>query len=127
MNNLNKLKYRNQVASYVKSFHIKRNIVNLNVHNSWEHELIKCRICFELKKQDVHFVTEAPMESSKRKCIADILVLDTAQAIEIRVSETLKELKEKTKKFPKILEIVSVTDHEQYFNGEYQVIREKEI
>ncbi len=119
-------RYRNNIISYVKCYPVKRNIVNLNTHNSVEHEQIKFRICYELKKQNIHFVTEAKMHDGK-KGIADILILDKGEVIEICVSETLDEVKEKTEKYPKMVDIISVTDSEQYFEGTYKLIREKEV
>ncbi len=129
MNQADKMRYRNEIISYVKMYPVKRNIINLNTHNSVEHEMIKSRICFELKKQNVHFVTEAKMIADKNKGlgIADILVLDTAQVIEILVSETEQEARVKVAKYPEILEVVSVTDAESYFNGNYKIIKSKLI
>ena len=114
MNQADKMRYRNEIISYVKMYPVKRNIINLNTHNSVEHEMIKSRICFELKKQNVHFVTEAKMIADKNKGlgIADILILDTAQVIEILVSETEQEARVKVAKYPEGLEVVSVTDAE---------------
>ena len=128
MNKLDLFKFRNQIASYVKSFHVKRNVINLNVHNSWQHELVKTRICYHLKKEGKHFITEVPLQSNMKKdCYADILVLDTAQIIEVMVSETLEQVKFKTRKYPKNLEILAVNDWSDYFEGRYEVIRIKEI
>ncbi|KKK75248.1 hypothetical protein LCGC14_2875620 [marine sediment metagenome] len=119
-------RYRNNIISYVKCYPVKRNIVNLNTHNSVEHEQIKFRICYELKKQGIHFVTEAKMHDGK-KGIADILILDKGEVIEICVSETLDEVKEKVVKYPSMLEIVAVKDWNEYFSGNYKLIREKEM
>ncbi len=127
MNQQDLARYRNDIISYVKIYPVKRNVINLNTHNSWLHESIKCRVCYELQKQGKHYVTEARMNSTKRNCIADILILDTAEVIEILVSETQEEVKEKVIKYPKGLDILSVTDAEQYFNGNYKVVREKEV
>lgn len=119
------MRYRNEIASYVKSFHIKRNVINLNVHNSPEHEMIKSRICYELKKENKHFFTEVPLRSRyKKEIYADILVLDTAQIIEVMVSETLEQVRYKTDKYPTKFTIIAVTDWEQVFNGSYTLIRE---
>lgn len=128
VNKLDLFKYRNQIASYVKSYHIKHNAVNLNVHNSIEHERIKFEICYRLKSEGQHFITEAPMSgSANKKIIADLVILDTGQIVEILVSETLEQVKKKVEKYPRMLEIVAVTDSEQYFSGNYKLIREKEV
>ena len=120
-------RYRNDIISYVKIYPVKRNVINLNTHNSVEHEMTKARICYELQKQGKHYVTEARMNSTKRNCIADILILDTAEIIEILVSETEDEVKEKVEKYPKGLDILSVTDWQDYFEGKHKVVREKEV
>ena len=128
MNKLELWKFRNEVASQVKSFHIKRNVINLNTHNSWRHEEIKSRICYLLKQQDKHFYTEVPMMSNYGKNLyADILVLDDGMIIEIMVSETLEQVKHKTQKYPRYLDIIAVTDWSEYFEGKYTLIRGKEI
>lgn len=128
MNKLELLKYRNDVARQVKSFHIKRNVVNLNTHNSWQHEMIKSRICYLLKQQDKHFYTEVPMISNYGKNLyADILILDDGMIIEIMVSETLEEVKHKTEKYPRNLDIIAIRDWSEYFEGTYSLIRTKEI
>ncbi len=127
MNTLELMTYRNHVASYVKSFHIKRNVINLNVHSSWEHELIKCRICYLLKSKGQHFFTEVPLRSGKHNAQADILILDTAQIIEILVSETLQQVKKKIEHYPTFLEILAVEDSEAFFEGKEKLIREKVI
>ncbi len=119
--------FRNQVASQVKTYHCKRNVINLNTHNSWKHELIKCRICYLLKQQNMQFFTEVPLRRNKHNAIADILVLDTAEVIEIMVSETLKALRKKTEKYPNCLEILGVKSADEYFEGKYKLIRAKEI
>ena len=126
MNKLELFKYRNDVARQVRSFHIKRNVINLNVHNSWRHEEIKSRICYLLKQQNKHFYTEVPMLSNYGKDLyADILVLDDGVIIEVMVSETLEKVRYKTEKYPTNLEIVAVNDWEDYFNGSFKLIRRK--
>lgn len=128
MNKENLFKLRNEIQSkVVHRLGVKRNVINLNTHNSWQHELIKCRICFEIKKQGKHFITEAPMGSDRGRGICDILNLDDAQAIEIRVSETEDQLKHKIRKYPDYIEVVSVKDWESLFNGNYQVVKQKLI
>ena len=66
MNQQDLARYRNDIISYVKIYPVKRNVINLNTHNSVEHEMIKSRICYELQKQVKHYVTEARMKSTKR-------------------------------------------------------------
>ena len=127
VNKLELFKYRNQVASYVRGYHFRRNVVNLNVHNSWQHEMTKTRICYLLKAEGKEFITEVPLLSKSKTYYADILVLDTAQVIEICVSETLEQVTHKTSKYPKMLEIIAIRDHTEYVNGTYKLIRNKEL
>ena len=128
MNKLDLFKYRNNIASYVKSFHTKRNVVNLNIHNSVQHEMIKARICYLLKAEGKEFFTEVPLQASARKeCKADILVLDEGRIIEVMVSETLEQVQHKTLKYPKFLEIIAVTDWSDLVEGSYKLIRGKEV
>ena len=128
MNKENLLRFRNETASYAQCYNVKRNVVNLNSHNSEKHEMIKCRICYELKKQGIHFITEATMIRDKNKgCIADILILDTAEVIEILVSETEEKARIKVQKYPDCLEVLSVTDSKEYFTGNYKILKRKMI
>jgi|TARA_Y100000310_G_scaffold344207_1_gene455725 hypothetical protein len=75
----------------------------------------------------MQFFTEVPLRRNKHNAIADILVLDTAEVIEIMVSETLKALRKKTEKYPNCLEILGVKSADEYFEGKYKLIRAKEI
>ena len=127
MNQIDTMKFRNETASYVKSFHIKRDVVNLNAHNSKKHELIKAEICYELKKANKSFITEAPILTGKRTGKADILVLDTAEVIEIMVSESEDELRKKVQKYPSRLTILGVINAMDYFEDNYKTIRPGEL
>ncbi len=125
MNQENLHKYRNKIEiAVVKRLSIKRNVVNLNTHNSWQHEMIKTRICYELQKLGKHFITEAPLSFKGREGTkADILVLDDAQAIEVMVSETEQQLQYKSSKYPACLEVIGVRDWEDAFVGKYLLIK----
>jgi len=125
MNILEKMKFRNDVARLIGRLSVKRNVVNFNAHNTVEHEMIKARICFELQKLGIHYITEAPFKkaNSFQSGQADILVLDKCQVIEIMVSEKLSELEWKIRKFPKELEIIAVTSWQDYFSENYKVIK----
>lgn len=127
MNQEELLKFRNDCSRYVSFASLKRNVINLNVHNSLQHELIKFRICYELRKQEKEFITEAHLkgDSHGNKGIVDILVLDTAQIIEIMVSEKLNNLEWKSRKYPDFFEIIAVKNWQEYFNENYKVIKER--
>ena len=59
--------------------------------------------------------------------IADILVLDHAQIIEICVTETENEVKHKVRKYPDCCDILMVKYWEQYFNKSYTIIKHQLI
>ena len=119
------LEFRNNIkARLVRTLGVKENIVIFNTHNSWQHELIKARICFELQKQGKRYITELKMGG---KGIADIVVLDDARIIEILVSETLEQAEYKVRKYPSCVEVVAVRSHEEYFNDEYKLIKDRMI
>ena len=123
MNQLELQSYRNKIASLCISFHTKQNVVYFNTHNSVQHEMLKARLCFELQKTGVRYITEAPLNGRKGEGKADILVLDTAEVIEILVSEKVNEVEHKTMKYPEELTILAVSNWEDYFNGSYTTIR----
>ena len=118
MNQLDKLRFRNETARLVKNLHKKWNVVCYNSHNTIKHEMIKARICLELSRRDVSYICEAPFEHGQ----ADILVLDEGIVIEILVSETEKKLKEKVKKYPNELEVIAVKRWEDYFEKKGKII-----
>ena len=122
MNQQELQKQRNDASSFVKNYHTKRNVIYLNTHNSIQHELTKTRICYELQRQGKHFITEAKLDYGK-KGIADILILDTREIIEVMVSETRDQVEYKTKKYPTKYTIIAVNGWEDYFNGNYELIR----
>ena len=118
-------KLRNDVLRHcIRHLSYKRNVINLNTGNTVQHEQIKFRICYELQKQGIHYITEARMGN---KAIADILVLDKSQIIEILVSESEDEVKYKVRKYPEGIEIVSVRSWEEYETGHYKIVKQKLI
>ena len=70
------------------------------------------------------FITEASFRNYRGK--ADILVLDEAKVIEIMVSEKLNNVEWKSRKYPKVFEIVAVNSSEEYFSGNYSLVRQKQ-
>jgi len=117
--------FRNSIQrKVIRKLTVKRNVINLNTHNSWKHEMIKCRIAYELQKLNKQFITEAPISSNKHQSnIVDVLNLDDAQAIEILVSETEQELEWKMRNVPDCLEVVAVKDWNDLFDGHYKIIK----
>lgn len=122
MNKADLLIYRNRIIRLVDTqrFRIDRKAIYFG-SGSKKHEQIKFDICWELKKMKMEFVTEARFKNEKG--VADILILDTGTVIEILVSETLEQVKEKVKKYPDELEVVATTGIREYLKGDYKIIR----
>lgn len=78
----------------------KVDVVNLNTHNSTNHELTKTYVCLELARQDRHFLTEAKFTFKNKSGRADIVDLTTGRIIEIFESETEESLDEKRLTYP---------------------------
>jgi len=117
------MKFRNDVMRFVEFNRRKRNCVNLNTHNSWQHEFLKCKICYDLQKCGKQYITEAPLSKNGIKtCQADILVLDNATCFEIMVSETIESLRYKCQKFPNELKIYGVRSWEDYVSERFEII-----
>ena len=87
---LNKIRYTNRSGSHI-------NCIRLSHANTWQHELKKVEVCWELLKQKKEFITEAIFENGSR---ADILNLTDGIVIEILHTETVEKFKEKIKKYP---------------------------
>jgi len=73
---------------------------------TWEHELRKFQICWELKKRGHEFLTEAIFESGKR---ADVVDLTRGVIYEILHTESVKSFKEKIEEYPREFEIRAVS------------------
>jgi len=69
---------------------------------TWEHELRKFQICWELKKRAVDFVSEAIFENGAR---ADVVDLTNGIIYEVLHTETLEEAKHKESYYPELFEI----------------------
>ncbi len=80
-----------------RAFNSKPNVIKINRNNTFEHELAKFLMCWEIAQDGKHFVCEAVFENKKR---ADILVLDDEEAIEILQSETMESIAKKNKDYP---------------------------
>lgn len=92
---LNKKEQKIKEIDTIKSYHtpscnayVKRakNAIYLNPTNSWEHEMAKCRACYELRSTSSNFITEAVRNAKdaegKHRRI-DIVDLTTGYEIEI--------------------------------------------
>ena len=117
--------FRNDIKrKVITHVSVKENVVLLDSGNSWQHEQIKTRICYELQKLGKKYITECPVPKiggSKNKI--DILILDDAQGIEIMVSETEEQLTRKVSKCPDCIEIIGVRNWTDVFDETYKVIK----
>jgi len=93
--NRNNIKKRFVESGWRQNNRVNR--VNLNSGNTWAHEELKCRICYELMKRGKHFYCECRLFNGR---IADVLCLDDPCIYEICGSETDKELYKKLQKYP---------------------------
>ena len=105
MSKIELMRRRNEVARYFNlASRRHRNCIRINTHNSFIHELVKFVICWNLAKKGKEFLTEAISED--RKQIADVVVLDDKEIIEVLHSET--EERFQSKKFPRDFFVIKV-------------------
>ena len=105
MSKIELMRKRNETARYFSlASRRHRNCIRINTHNSFIHELVKFVICWNLANKGKEFLTEAISED--RKQIADIVVLDDKEIIEVLYSETEERFNKK--KFPKDFFITQV-------------------
>lgn len=83
--------------------------IRISPGNTYEHELRKFQVCWELSKRGHSFITEAVFNNGKR---ADILDLTEGIVYEILHTEKLQEAKKKVEEYPDCLEIrfIKTTD-----------------
>ena len=110
MNNMDLMRKRNDAMRKIRMSNkvgSHRNCIRINVNNSFEHEITKLRICYDLIKSGKEVFTEAIFDNGSR---ADILVLDDHKVIEVLCSEKEKDCLEKANKYPDLfsLEMVKV-------------------
>jgi len=92
---MREIRHSNKVGSH-------RNCIRINVNNSFEHEVAKLRICYELIKEGKEIITEAIFNNGTR---ADIVVLDDYKIIEVLYSESEEACLEKAKSYPILFEL----------------------
>lgn len=86
---------RNKVLNLVRTSNRKVN--GIRGSEGGKHFDKKIEICEQLKREGKKFITEAEFTTGG---IADILVLDTAEVIEIVNTESIESLAEKWNKYP---------------------------
>lgn len=82
------------------------NAIRFGVNESRAHFDKKCDIVYKLREAGHHIYCE--VHFTDHESIADILDLDTGTIIEILVTETDEQFKEKIKKFPSVFKIDKV-------------------
>jgi len=106
MNKIDIQRKRNDTARLFKhSSKIHRNCIRINIGNTFEHELEKLRICWNLQTVGQHFITEAEFEKGGR---CDIVNLDLGLCYEIVKSEGKKSIQLKQSKYPLPIKVVEV-------------------
>lgn len=88
-----------------KKFRLTKYDPRFNIHNNLRHELAKCKLIYELKKEGKEVYAEVVFKNGRR---ADLLIPEEFKVIEVLESETKAEALSKTVNYPKELEIVIV-------------------
>ena len=109
--NINELEAkRNQNAHKIKhNDAMTRNHVAIHPQNTKKHEKKKWEICWELRQQGKHFITEARFKNKNIR--ADIYVLDDDKMIEIETSSY--KLQERKNKYPENTEFILLDQGEK--------------
>ena len=93
---------RNRYSQYIdvsNKFGSHINCFRINLNNSFEHELKKFKIFWELRSQGHHIMSEAKLIGGG---IADLVDLDVGEVIEILHTETREQAKTKEERYPKV-------------------------
>ena len=77
--------------------------VRISAANTYEHELRKFQICFELVKRGYEIVTEGIFEKGNFR--ADVIDCTNSVIYEVLHTETLEQAKTKENKYPECFEI----------------------
>ncbi len=108
-------RYINEISNLVKISNrmgSHRGCVRLNINNSLEHEQMKSKICYWLKKNCHPYITEAIFKDHPG--VADILILDTGVALEVLHTETDEEFKKKLDKYPEEITVNKIRTDEEF-------------
>ena len=110
MNQIQLMRKRNEIAQLIRISNRHRNVLRWGTGETFNHILMKLKICIWLKKQGKEFYTEAIFISGNR---ADIVNADDAVCYEVIESENSESIEKKKKKYP--LPIIAVNAN-QLFN-----------
>jgi len=103
------LKINNGLKLLDNSFRTDFNSVRLNAGNTLQHELAKCKKCWELINDGQRVITEAVFKNGGR---ADIFIPETCQVFEILHSEKLSDAQMKENYYPMECDIFYLTSEE---------------
>lgn len=103
INSKQQQKINNALKLLDNSFNIKFNVVKLNVNNTIQHELAKCKLTYQLIKSGKQVMTEAIFKSGGR---ADIFVMEDYRVYEVLHSETEEEALKKNDYYPSEVDII---------------------
>jgi len=83
------------------------NVVRFSPSESFEHFLLKCKMCYNLKKANINFITEAIFKDGSGR--ADIYT-ERKIAYEICVTEEEKSIAKKKEVYPNGVIVMPVTE-----------------
>lgn len=75
-------------------------VLNISAANSFEHEMMKAAVCYQLLKEGRHFLTEAKFTNNGKSGRADVVDLSTGRILEIVNSEKEESIEEKRSYYP---------------------------
>ena len=87
---------REALKQFNPSFRTDINKFKINLNNTWEHELAKFKLFWELRKQGHDLVVEGIFLNGQR---ADLTDVTDGTIFEILKTETVKKAKEKIKSY----------------------------
>lgn len=105
---INEVRIGNRSGSHV-------NCLRLFVNNTWEHELMKVKVFWALRKLGHDVITEPIFNNNAR---ADLVDCDTHVVYEILCSETEKMLAAKEDYYPSIFEIRKISANKPFDEGD---------
>lgn len=109
---INHIRISNRSGSMVNKLRMFKN-------NTFDHELAKYFLCWELLQRDHNFITEAIFENNQR---ADIIDLTTQTIYEIMENETIEEFNKKIKSYPDYFLIIPIKAKDVIEKGAKEVL-----
>lgn len=110
MNQLQLWKKRNEILQYFRPMNRVKNALRWHSKETFEHVLMKLKICYYLQQQGQEYMTEAIFKDGEGR--ADIVNLDTGEIYEVVKSESEISQIKKTKKYP--LPVIFVNANQEF-------------